>query len=142
MIRTPKLTMKQRKAMRAAAHANALDVYDRIMQELADRGLDVKWFAKQLGGTVNRVLNWKVRGVPESKYKAIAIALDKPIDWVAGLIDLPRSEELVLTDFERNLILFMRGEAARQFTPPAQDAMVEREFHVERRVMDRRKRVG
>jgi hypothetical protein len=59
-------------------------VWARIEAELKARRRSKASLAEQLGETAQAVGNWKRRGVPRGQYPAIAAALGKSIDWVAG----------------------------------------------------------
>lgn len=49
-----------------------------------------KWLADQLGNTsIQVVQNWKTRGVPPARYRAIASALGISVDQLEGLAPLP-----------------------------------------------------
>jgi hypothetical protein len=52
----------------------------------------MQWLADKLGYSVQRVHNWKVRGLPRSAYPEVAAVFKESIDWVAGRAG-PRREQ-------------------------------------------------
>jgi SOS-response transcriptional repressor LexA len=64
--------------------------WTRIEEELARRGRGWQWLADQMGMKIQRVQNWKTRGVPKGAYPDLAAALGKTMDWVAGIADEDR----------------------------------------------------
>lgn len=66
---------------------NNLDMtpWQRIDNELTRRRLGWQWIANGLGFDIQRVHNWKARGVPAMHFRAIADLLGKTIDWIEGL---------------------------------------------------------
>jgi hypothetical protein len=60
------------------------DAWDRVERELARRKLGQQWLADKLGYTIQRVQNWKTRGIPKSAFPEVAAALNESADWVAG----------------------------------------------------------
>jgi hypothetical protein len=61
------------------------DVWDRINNELLRRGKNWQWLADQTDYSIQRLQNWKTRGVPTGSYALLAEKLNRSIDWVAGL---------------------------------------------------------
>lgn len=61
--------------------------WHRIDNELIRRRLGWQWIANALGFDIQRVQNWKNRGVPARQYRAIADALGVTVDWIEGLQD-------------------------------------------------------
>jgi hypothetical protein len=61
--------------------------WDRIERELARRKKGLQWLADQMTYTLQRVQNWKTRGVPKSAYPDVAAAFGESIDWVAGVAE-------------------------------------------------------
>lgn len=51
----------------------------------------LQWLADKLGYSIQRVQNWKARGIPRDAWYDIAVSLSISIDWVAGLVDEPRA---------------------------------------------------
>lgn len=72
---------------------NFMDVWTRIDIELNRRNKGWQWLSDQLGFKIQRVHNWKDRGVPASQYRAIAEKLLKTVDWVEGLEPSHTAEE-------------------------------------------------
>lgn len=64
-----------------------------IQEALAHRKppKNLTWLAGQLGGkfTVQRLQNWKTRGVPPAQYRAVAGVLGITVDQLEGLHPLP-----------------------------------------------------
>jgi SOS-response transcriptional repressor LexA len=63
--------------------------YQRIQNELDRRNLRWQWVADGLGFEIQRVHNWKSRGVPAMHYRAVADLLGYTIDWIEGLEPTP-----------------------------------------------------
>lgn len=61
--------------------------WDRIDSELRRRRRNWQWLADRMGWTIQRLQNWKLRGVPSKVYPELATALDRSLDWVAGRAD-------------------------------------------------------
>jgi len=70
-------------------------VWVRVLEEAGRhaKGREQQWLVEQLTSvkasdepdyTIQRVHNWATRGVPKREYPALALALGKSIDWVAG----------------------------------------------------------
>lgn len=59
--------------------------FERIQIELDRRHLGWQWVADGLDFEIQRVHNWKSRGVPAMHYRAIAELFGRSIDWVEGL---------------------------------------------------------
>lgn len=57
-----------------------MDLYAYIDQLLQAKGRNWTWFAAQVKSSKQALSNWRVRGVPASRYKAIADALGMSID--------------------------------------------------------------
>lgn len=51
----------------------------------------LQWLADRLGYTIQRVQNWKSRGIPRDAWYDIAVGLGVSIDWIAGLVDEPKA---------------------------------------------------
>lgn len=76
------------------------DVWDRVMGEatLQARERPQQWLADRLSEvgpkryTIQRIQNWKVRGIPRGEYPSIALAIGRSSDWVAGMEASGRSE--------------------------------------------------
>ena len=60
-------------------------VWDRINKELLRRGKNWQWLADQTEFTIQRLHNWKKRGVPPACYPTLAAKLNRSTDWIAGL---------------------------------------------------------
>lgn len=61
-----------------------MSAWERIDAELKRRGRNWQWLADEMGYTIQRLQNWKTRGVPRNEHGAIADALEKSTDWVSG----------------------------------------------------------
>jgi len=106
-------------------------VWKRIEHELALHNRTPKWLATQLGWKIQRITNWKMRGVPKSTWPDIAIALGKTIDWVAGLVVTP-PDHIELTQTETNLVLAFRMIVHAEQAKKADPEFVERRMTIER----------
>lgn len=60
-------------------------VWERVERELSRRGKNVAWLAGEMGYTLQRVANWKPRGVPSHAHADIAKALGWTVDQLLGL---------------------------------------------------------
>ena len=78
----------------ASSHTLFMDsVWNRVKDEAERRakGRWQQWLTDRLTDisdkpySIQRVQNWKTRGVPRGEYPSLALALGKSIDWVAGL---------------------------------------------------------
>jgi hypothetical protein len=58
--------------------------WERIDQELKRLGKNWAWLSEELGFTMQRLQNWKTRGVPPDAWLPVADALDVSLDWLAG----------------------------------------------------------
>ena len=69
------------------------DTFRRVMQEISrkeeGRGREVQWLADRLQVKIQRVQNWKTRGVPPSAVADIAAALGWTMNQVLGLQESP-----------------------------------------------------
>lgn len=59
-------------------------VWTRIDSELKARGKGPQWLADEIGYSIQRVHNWKSRGVPPSAFADVAAALGWSIDRLLG----------------------------------------------------------
>lgn len=50
----------------------------------------VQWLADKLNYSLQRVQNWRSRGIPTDAWYDLAVALGVSIDWIAGLVENPR----------------------------------------------------
>lgn len=64
--------------------------WQRIDTELGRRGRNWQWLADEMGTSIQRVHNWKTRGVPTDAWLDVATALHITIDYIAGLSDDPQ----------------------------------------------------
>lgn len=82
-----------------AAHADRMtdqevdETWARIRDEIAKRddgrGRETVWLAQRLQVRIQRIQNWKTRGVPSSALVDIAAALGWSVNQVLGLADPP-----------------------------------------------------
>ena len=59
--------------------------WQRINKELLRKQKNWQWLANGLGMEIQRVHNWKARGVPAMHYRAIADLLGVTVDWIEGI---------------------------------------------------------
>lgn len=59
--------------------------WERLDNELGRRKLGWQWVANGLGFDIQRVHNWKSRGVPAMHFRAIADLFGVTVDWIEGL---------------------------------------------------------
>jgi len=86
-------------------------VWTRVQEELDARGRGLKWLADALGTSVQRVQNWKARGLPPGVHVEVATALGRSLDWMAGIAPVER-QPMILTDEEQRIILALRHGTA------------------------------
>lgn len=78
------------------------------------KGRAQQWLAERLTDvgekeyTIQRVQNWKTRGIPKGEYETLATALGKTLDWVAGVERVERGA-LELTPLEVRLVKAFRA---------------------------------
>lgn len=77
-----------------------------IENELVARGRSAQWLADQLGMPIQRVHNWKSRGVPAAQHAAVAHVLGWTVDRLTG--GGGRGEGVVLVADELELMLNFR----------------------------------
>lgn len=51
----------------------------------------LQWLADKLGYSIQRLQNWKSRGIPRDAWYDIAVSLSVSIDWIAGLVEDPKA---------------------------------------------------
>ena len=100
-------------------------VWQRVQDELDARGRGLKWLADALDTSVQRVQNWKARGLPPGAQLEVAVALNRSLDWLAGIAPIER-EPLVLTDEERRFILALRQAKSASIAKSAPAQFSER----------------
>lgn len=66
-----------------------VEAWNRVWDEMKRRKLGPAWLAGKLEMTVQRVQNWRSpeRGLPRDMWPAVAVALNKTTDWVAGITE-------------------------------------------------------
>lgn len=65
-----------------------MDSWARVYRLLKQRKQSMQWLADQLGYSKQRVAMWKARGaIPAAEHAAVAAAIGKSVDWVAGLTE-------------------------------------------------------
>jgi hypothetical protein len=74
----------------------------RFQAELDRQGKGLQWLANRMGCSIQRVQNWTTRGVPKGAFPELAAALDKSVDWVAGL---PQKEHKPAPVLSNNALL-------------------------------------
>jgi hypothetical protein len=87
-------------------------VWTRVLDEaeLHAKGRGQQWLVEQLSAvsdkpyTIQRVQNWKTRGVPRGEYPALALALGKTIDWVAGLESQAKRQDPTERDADAEML--------------------------------------
>lgn len=57
-------------------------MWKKIDQRMAELGLKDADLARALGVESQHVHNWRKRGIPAARFKQVADALDRPIDWL------------------------------------------------------------
>ena len=73
----------------AAGEDSSMDSsWARVYRLLKQRRQSMQWLADQLGYSKQRVAMWKSRGaIPAAEHPAVAAAIGKSVDWIAGLTD-------------------------------------------------------
>ncbi len=56
-----------------------------VEAELTHRRKGPQWLADALGFTIQRVQNWKTRGVPANAFPAVAAAFGESVEWISGV---------------------------------------------------------
>jgi lambda repressor-like predicted transcriptional regulator len=62
--------------------------WDIVTAELSRRGKNLTWLADELGTSLQRVQNWKTRGIPSGQFRAVASALGVTVDQLEGLVPI------------------------------------------------------
>jgi hypothetical protein len=81
--------------LRVAARILQMTPWEVIEEALARRKPPQKpqWLADRLGASAQVMTNWKKRGVPAARYRAIAEVLGLTVDQVEGVAPLPWRNE-------------------------------------------------
>jgi hypothetical protein len=83
-------------------------VWRRVNEELDLRGRGWQWLADKIDSTIQRVQNWKTRGIPSRAHQDVANALGWTIDRLLGVtgpadVDVPSKDEVALLRRYRRL---------------------------------------
>lgn len=91
------------------------ETWARVAAEIASRplgrGREVTWLAEKLQTSVQRVNNWKARGLPASALPDVAAALGWSINQVLGLAEPPAGWPFETIEPERFARLTQRQQA-------------------------------
>jgi phage repressor protein C with HTH and peptisase S24 domain len=75
-------------------YSNDMTPWERINAELLRRHSGWQKLANHLNFDIQRVHNWKSRGIPSKQYRSIADFLGQSIDWIEGLEEQPKEVAL------------------------------------------------
>lgn len=70
--------------------------WDRLNNELNRRKLGWQWVANGLNFDIQRVHNWKSRGIPAMHLRALADLFGETVDWIEGLAEHKVQEPIAM----------------------------------------------
>lgn len=76
---------------------------ERVLAELDRCGHNRAWLARKLNVSQQSIYNWTRRGIPADMFAAVAKALDRSVDWVAGVAPFDERSVPVLSPMARKL---------------------------------------
>lgn len=93
--------------------------WDRLDNELNRRKLGWQWVANGLGFDIQRVHNWKSRGVPAMHFRAIADLFNVTVDWIEGIEEQIKIAEKAYSPYLRDHHTAQEPRADYNVTPVA-----------------------
>lgn len=91
--------------------------WERIDNELNRRKLGWQWVANGLNFDIQRVHNWKARGIPATHFRAIAELFGATVDWLEGIEEQIKTAEKAYSPYVRDHHVAEQPRATYNVTP-------------------------